>query len=95
MKKNLSWEQMYQINTTNFREVFGEILQELRKEKNYTQKELAKRLHVPPSTYANWEQGRRDPSIFDLFNIIWTLNIDANDLFNWEEIQNRMNIQII
>lgn len=92
MEKKFSREKLYEVNTKRFSEAFGKILQELRKENNLTQKELANLLHVAPSTYANWEQGRRDPSIFDIFNIISTLDIDANDLFNWEEIQSKISI---
>ena len=41
---------------------FGENLREIRLEKNITQEEVAKKLKVGTSTYANWEQGRREPS---------------------------------
>ena len=57
-------------------------LKELRKELSLSQSELAKKLNVPASTYANWEQGRREPSIYDIYNIILCLNITANDLFD-------------
>ena len=61
---------------------FGEHLKDLRKYTHISQKEFAARLGVPESTYANWEQGRREPSIADILAIIRTLEIDANELFD-------------
>ena len=60
---------------------FGAHLQELRKEKNFTQQDVALLLRVPISTYANWEQGRREPSLYDLYNMMFVFKIDANALF--------------
>lgn len=34
-----------------------------RKEKHYTQKELASLLHVKPATVSGWEVGRNEPSL--------------------------------
>ena len=45
-------------------------LKELRKDMSLTQAELAEKLGIPSSTYANWEQGRREPSIGEIYNII-------------------------
>ncbi|MDE6471700.1 MAG: helix-turn-helix domain-containing protein [Clostridia bacterium] len=61
---------------------FSTRLKDLRKEKFLSQSEVAQKLGIPPSTYANWEQGRREPSIADIYNIIEHMNIDANDLFD-------------
>ncbi len=60
-------------------------LKELRKDMSLTQAELAEKLGIPSSTYANWKQGRREPSIGEIYNIIECLNIQANDLFNTED----------
>lgn len=60
-------------------------LKELRKDMSLTQAELAEKLGIPSSTYANWEQGRRESSIGEIYNIIECLNIQANDLFNTED----------
>lgn len=57
-------------------------LKELRKSVSLTQSELAKQLGVPTSTYANWEQGRTEPSIQDIFRLIEFFEIEANDLFD-------------
>lgn len=42
---------------------FSTKLKEIRVEKNLSQKEISKFLSLPVSTYANWEQGRREPNI--------------------------------
>ena len=63
---------------------FARQLKSLRLSTGLSQRELAKNLGVPESTYANWEQGRREPSIFDIYNILYTLGIDANELFDAE-----------
>ncbi|MBO5068702.1 MAG: helix-turn-helix transcriptional regulator [Clostridia bacterium] len=65
-----------------YKSTFKDNLRELRKEKKLSQKEFAKMLGVPSSTYANWEQGRREPNVSDIFNIITTLGIEPNELFN-------------
>ena len=65
-----------------YKDIFSEKLRTLREERNYTQKTIAKKLGIPVSTYANWEQGRREPSIFDIFNIMSVYEIEANELFD-------------
>ncbi|MDE6474375.1 MAG: helix-turn-helix domain-containing protein [Clostridia bacterium] len=61
---------------------FSNRLRELRKEASLSQSELAKNLNIPTSTYANWELGRTEPSIKDIYNLIKFFEIDANDLFD-------------
>ena len=63
---------------------FGANLRELRKERQFTQQEVALLLRVPISTYANWEQGRREPSLYDLYNIMFVFKVNANVLFDTE-----------
>lgn len=41
--------------------MFSNRLKELRSNKHRTQKEIAKDLGVAPTTYASWEQGKREP----------------------------------
>ena len=67
-----------------FTELFSEHLKELRKERQLTQKQVAYKLGVADSTYANWEQGRTEPSIYDIFNLMWVFEIEANELFDIE-----------
>ncbi len=66
----------------DYKIAFKTNLKNIREEKHLSQKDLASKLNVPVSTYANWEQGRREPSIVDIFRIIEILEIDANELFS-------------
>ncbi len=66
------------------RDFFGENLKFIRKDKGMTQKEVADKLFIAVSTYANWEQGRRDPSIEDIVNLTGVFEIDFNELFNYD-----------
>ena len=65
-----------------FTKLFALRLKRLRTERGLTQKQVAMQLAVKVSTYANWEQGRREPSIYDLWKIIIDLKISANELFD-------------
>lgn len=65
-----------------FKDIFSERLKDLRQEKQLSQKSVANKLGVAVSTYANWEQGRTEPSIYDIYNLLWVFDIEANDLFN-------------
>ncbi len=49
--------------------------------KGYAQSDVAFMLKIPISTYANWERGRREPNINDIYAILKLYNIKANDLF--------------
>ena len=66
-------------------DIFRRNLKELRKEAGWTQKETAEKLQIAPSTYANWEQGRTQPGISDIFNLIRIFGIDADELFAADE----------
>ncbi|MBQ7373229.1 MAG: helix-turn-helix transcriptional regulator [Clostridia bacterium] len=61
---------------------FHKNLKDWRIERGLSQKELSQALNIPVSTYANWEQGRRNPGVQDIYQILSILNISANDLFN-------------
>lgn len=65
----------------DYSEKFISRLKGIRQDKNFSQKQIAEQLGIPVSTYANWEQGRREPSINDIFKLISVLGIDANELF--------------
>lgn len=61
---------------------FCERLKEIRNEKSLSQKAVAEKLGIAVSTYANWEQGRTEPCINDIYAIIKAFAIDANELFD-------------
>lgn len=64
-----------------FKDIFSERLKELREERKLSQKAVAHKLGCAVSTYANWEQGRTEPSIYDIYNLLWVFEIEGNELF--------------
>lgn len=65
---------------------FKERLKELRKEKNITQKKLAKELNISDDCVYNWESGRSEPSIIDLINLSNYFNVSIDYLVGKVEI---------
>lgn len=61
--------------------MFKENLKTLREDRKLSQKQVAEKLNIPVSTYANWEQGRTQPSIEDIYRILNLFEIEANELF--------------
>ena len=61
---------------------FCKRLKDVRGERHMSQKAVADKLGIAVSTYANWEQGRTEPSINDIYEIIKVFGIDANELFD-------------
>ncbi len=68
------------------KDFFSKRLKELREERKYSQKTVANKLGCAVSTYANWEQGRTEPSIYDIYNIMWVYEIEPNELFYIEGV---------
>lgn len=56
-----------------YSEIFRNRLKEYRTDKNWTQAEVARKLGIAPTSYANWEQGRTQPSL-DEFQYIVKMN---------------------
>lgn len=63
---------------------FCENLKNARKFCNLTQKQVAEKLGVVESCYANWEQGRTEPNIEMLRNICNIFGISIDELVNGE-----------
>ena len=61
---------------------FCKNLKETRKLCNLTQKQVANMLDVVESCYANWEQGRTEPSIEMLRKLGIIFNTSIDDLIN-------------
>lgn len=58
----------------------GENIKRFRKEKGFTQKELADRLETTPQNLAQYENGKRNPKIETIVKIASALNIDTKSL---------------
>ena len=65
---------------------FGEKLQELRKQKNLTQDELANALFVSRTAVSKWESGRGYPSIDSLRTIAGYFNLTIDELLSSDEL---------
>lgn len=64
---------------------FNEKLQELRKNKNLTQEDLAKKLYVSRTAISKWESGRGYPSIDSLKAIANFFSISLDELLSTNE----------
>ncbi|WP_373600721.1 helix-turn-helix transcriptional regulator [Paraclostridium bifermentans] len=60
-------------------------LEEIRKEKNITQEELASVLSVSRQTISSLEKGRYNPSIILAFKISRYFDMSIEDIFIYEE----------
>lgn len=65
---------------------FNEKLQELRKQKNLTQEELAEALYVSRTAVSKWESGRGYPSIDSLKAIAKFFSVTIDDLLSGDEV---------
>lgn len=63
---------------------FCQNLKSARLQSGMTQKQVALRLGVVESCYANWEQGRTEPSVTALRQICDILSVTADELLNGE-----------
>ena len=57
---------------------FAKVLQELRKEKGYSQQQLANKLFVDRTSVANWETGRRMPDALTITQISKCFGVDTD-----------------
>lgn len=65
---------------------FYEKLQELRKQKNLTQEELAQALYVSRTAVSKWESGRGYPNIDSLKAIARYFSVTVDELLSGEEV---------
>lgn len=65
---------------------FKERLKSCRKEKDLTQKQIAEKLKVVESCYANWEQGRSEPSIESLKELSKIFDVSIDYLVGNEKV---------
>ena len=76
---------------------FAVRLKELRKQAHLTQVELAKRLGIGQSSYADWERGKKKPTQENLVKIAQVLNVSVDYLVgNSEEKSDELdNIELL
>ena len=67
-------------------EKIGKFIANLRKEKNMTQQDLAKKLGVTDRAISKWENGRGLPDYSLLQDLCDALSISINELFTGEKI---------
>ena len=60
--------------------MFGENLKTLRKQKGFSQEELAARLHVVRQTVSKWEKGRSVPDADALIRLAEVLEVSVSEL---------------
>jgi putative transcriptional regulator len=63
-------------------------LEEIRKQHGITQEELADKLEVSRQTIGSLENGRYNPSILLAFKIARFFNLNIEEVFIYEEVEN-------
>ena len=66
--------------------ILAKNIERLRKQKNLTQKQLAKELNISPSTLSNYETEQRNPDIAIITNIAKYFQITIDDLMTNENV---------
>ena len=61
----------------------GSLIKELRLSKGYSAKEFAKKLEIPYSTYSNYENNNREPSLDTLHKICDNLGVTVEELIRF------------
>ncbi|MFQ7030315.1 MAG: helix-turn-helix transcriptional regulator [Christensenellales bacterium] len=64
---------------------FADKLKELRKENEWTQKELADRLQITRASVASWETNRAEPSLTDLCRIAALFDESTDYLLGYDK----------
>ena len=64
-------------------------LEYFRKEKHLTQLQLAEKMHVKRYNIADWEQGRTEPSLFNLVALGKTLGVSVETLLGIENFKEK------
>lgn len=72
---------------------FADKLKELRKENEWTQKELADRLQITRASVASWETNRAEPSLTDLCRIARLFDESTDYLLCYDKGEERVKKQ--
>ena len=68
--------------TISMDKIFCDNLKSVRNESGYTQKQIAEKLGVVESCYANWEQGRTEPNISTLRKLSEIFGVSVDELLS-------------
>ncbi len=66
----------------NESKTFADVIVELRKEKGFTQQDLANRLHITDKAVSKWERGLSYPDITSISNLANILGVDSSYLID-------------
>ncbi|MDO5437570.1 MAG: helix-turn-helix transcriptional regulator [bacterium] len=78
---------------TDFKIKFGRRLKELRKSKNFSQEKFAELIEIAPRNLSKIETGQAFPSSSSLEKIISVLEVEANNLFEFEHHGNKNDLK--
>lgn len=71
------------------KQLLGARIKELRKEKGYTQQQLAELIDIDPKHLSKIEVGSSYPSLYNLEKITKILNVEMQDLFKFAHHKSR------
>ena len=66
----------------NENRTFADVIVELRKEKGFTQQDLANKLHITDKAVSKWERGLSYPDITSISTLANILDVDSSYLIN-------------
>lgn len=75
------------IDEQKFKSIFSKNLRKYRKEKKFTQYEIANMLYISRTTYTKWETGSCFPNPIYLFKLSKILEISTTEFFNGIECE--------
>lgn len=67
----------------------GRFIQTMRKEKNYTQREVAEKLNISDKTVSKWETGNGLPDVSIMLSLCDILGISVNELLSGERLDEK------
>jgi transcriptional regulator with XRE-family HTH domain len=73
----------------------GSLIKELRLSRGYSAKEFAKKLQIPYSTYSNYENNNREPSLDTLHKICDNLGVTVEELFRFATLPSDLKDAIV
>ena len=68
---------------TSFKEKFGKRIREIRKEKGFTQEQIAEKIGIEPPNISKLENGAHFPLPENIEKLAKALNVDIKDLFDF------------